>query len=227
MHDAPVSVLGKFHLPPVLPGFKPRYNIAPSQDQWSIVLNDSGTPVARQLRWGLVPSWAEDASVGARLINARSDAVAIKPSFQASFRSRRCVILADGYYEWSGTGKARTTHFFHLEGHRDFALAGLWDRWDRGREILDTCTIITTDSSPFAAKVHHRMPVVLTPERAVEWVSASTSSERLFELMNPYDSQDLVSYEVGNFVNSPANDGSDCIAPAPPRPLPIELSLFD
>jgi len=211
----------------VLPGFKPRYNIAPSQDQWTILLDNSGKPVTRQLRWGLVPSWAEDASVGARLINARSDAVALKPSFQTSFRSRRCVILADGYYEWSGMGKGRTPHFFHLEGNRDFALAGLWDRWERGSETLETCTVITTDASPFAAKVHHRMPVVLTPDHAVEWVDAKTKETRLFDLMSPYNADDLMSYEVGNFVNSPANDSIDCITPAPPKPLPIELSLFD
>ena len=227
LHDAPVSVLGKFHLPPVLPGFEPRYNIAPSQQQWTILLNPSGKPEARQLWWGLVPSWADDPSVGARLINARSDAVAVKPSFQASFRSRRCVILADGYYEWNGTGKSRAPYRFHMKGDRDFALAGLWDRWERGTETLETCTIITTDASATAAKVHHRMPVVLTPERAVEWVDSRTRESRLFDLMNSYEEDDLVSYEVSSVVNSPINNGIDCIAPAPPKPLPIELSLFD
>ncbi len=227
LHDAPVSVLGKFHLPPMLRGFKPSYNIVPSQDQWTILLDASGKPAPRQLRWGLVPSWAEDPSAGARLINARSDAVAIKPSFQASFRSRRCVILADGYYEWSGAGKTRAPFFFHLAGHRDFALAGLWDRWQRGKEILETCTIITTDSSASAAKVHHRMPVVLTPGQALEWVDAQAKESRLIDLMEPYAGDDLTSYEVSNLVNSPANNSVDCIAPAQPKPRPIELSLFD
>lgn len=211
----------------MLPGFKPSYNIAPSQYQWTILLDDSAQPTARQLRWGLVPSWAEDPSVGARLINARSDAVDKKPSFKESFRSRRCVILADGYYEWSGTGKARAPYFFHLEGHGDFALAGLWDRWQGGGEVLETCTIITTESSSFAARVHHRMPVVLDENHAVEWVDAATKESRLFELMAPHAGDDLVSYEVSNFVNSPVNDSVGCVAPAPPKPLPIELSLFD
>ncbi|MEP6509112.1 MAG: SOS response-associated peptidase, partial [Gemmatimonadales bacterium] len=227
LHDAPVSVLGKFHLPPLLPGFKPRYNIVPSQDQWTIVLDDSAKPAARLLRWGLVPSWADNPSIGARLINARSDAVAAKPSFKESFRNRRCVILADGYYEWGGVGKARAPYFFHLDGHRDFALAGLWDRWQRGDEVLQTCIIITTQSSPFAARVHHRMPVVLAPDHAVEWVDAATKDSRLLDLMEPYSGGDLTTYEVSNIVNSPANDGVECIAPAPPKPLPIELSLFD
>jgi len=227
LHDAPVNVLEKFHLPPVLPGFSPRYNIAPSQEQWTILLDGSAKPVARQLKWGLVPSWADDPSVGARLINARSDAVAIKPSYQASFRNRRCVILADGYYEWTGTGKSRSPFFFHLSGHRDFALAGLWDRWEKGGATLDTCTIITTDASPRAAGVHHRMPVVLTPERAVEWVDASTKEPALFELMRSYSADDLECYEVGTLVNSPSNDSRDCMAQASPKVLPVELSLFD
>lgn len=211
----------------MLPGFKPSYNIAPSQDQWTILRDSSEKPTARRLRWGLVPSWAVDPSVGARLVNARSDAVATKPSFKESFRTRRCVILADGYYEWGGVGKARAPYFFHLDGHRDFALAGLWDRWERGGETLETCTIITTEASPFAAKVHHRMPVVLDSESAVEWVDKSTTVSRLFALMTPYEADDLMSYEVGGIVNSPANDTSECIAPASPRALPIELSLFD
>lgn len=211
----------------MLPGFRPSYNIAPSQDQWTILLDDSAKPTPRLLRWGLVPSWAEDPSVGARLINARSDAVATKPSFKESFRNRRCVILADGYYEWGGVGKARTPHFFHFDGHRDFALAGLWDRWQRGAEVLETCIIITIESSPFAARVHHRMPVVLTPDHAVEWVDPATKDSRLLDLMEPYSGGDLTTYEVSNLVNSPTNDGVECIAPAPPKPLPIELSLFD
>ncbi|MEO5903920.1 MAG: SOS response-associated peptidase [Gemmatimonadaceae bacterium] len=227
LHDAPVSILGKLHLPTVLPGFRARYNIAPSQDQWTVLLDSSGTPVTRQLRWGLVPSWAEDPSVGARLVNARSDAVAIKPSFKASFRARRCVILADGFYEWGGAGKAKVPFFFHLKGHRDFALAGLWDRWERGGETLETCTIITTEASPFAARVHHRMPVLLNSESAVEWLDLATRASRLFAHMRPYEPDDLMSYEVGGVVNSTANDSVECIAPAPPPPMPIELSLFD
>jgi len=227
LHDAPVSVLEKFHLPPYLPGFTPRYNIAPSQDQWTILLDRSTEPEARQLKWGLVPSWADDPSIGQRMVNARSDSVARKPSYEESFRSRRCVILADGYYEWTGAGKSRVPFFFHLTGNRDFALAGLWDRWEKGSSPLETCTIITTDASPRAATVHHRMPVVLNPDRAVEWVNASTSESRLFELMEPYRGDDLECYEVGKLVNSPAHDSPDCILPAPPRPASTDLSLWD
>ncbi|HUQ49048.1 MAG TPA: SOS response-associated peptidase [Gemmatimonadaceae bacterium] len=227
LHDAPVSMLAKFHLPPILPGFMPRYNVAPSQEQWTILLDDEKKPAARQLKWGLVPSWADDPAVGQRMINARSDSVADKPSYKESFFNRRCLILADGYYEWTGTGKSRVPMFFHLPGNRDFALAGLWDRWQKGNTVLDTCVIITTDASPRAGAVHHRMPVILDPDHAADWLSSTTPERRLHALMEPYRKDDLEYYEVSSLVNTPANDGPECIAPAPPRPLPIELSLFD
>lgn len=222
-----MSVLEKFRLPPALPGFIPRYNIAPSQDQWTILLDEAGKPAPRQLKWGLVPSWADEPSVGQRMVNARSDSVAGKPSYQESFRNRRCVILADGYFEWTGVGKLRVPMFFHLDGNRDFALAGLWDSWDRGASALETCTIITTDASPLAARYHHRMPVVLTTDGAAEWMDPAATEVRLMELMRPYVGEDLECYEVTKLVNSPTNDGIECIAPALPKVRPIELSLFD
>lgn len=211
----------------MLPGFEPRYNIAPSQPQWTILLGENGQPTARQLKWGLVPSWADDPSAGQRLVNARSDSVADKPSYKESFFNRRCLILADGYYEWGGKGKARAPMFFHLKGNRDFALAGLWDRWEKNGEVLDTCVIITTDASPKAGTVHHRMPVILEPDHAVDWLSSTTPERRLHSLMTPYTKGDLEFYEVSSLVNSPSNDSAACIAPAPPPPRPIELSLFD
>lgn len=220
-------MLGKFHLPPMLPGFVPRYNIAPSQEQWTILLDDEKQPVVRQLKWGLVPSWADDPGVGQRLVNARADSVADKPSYKESFYSRRCLILADGYYEWTGRGKARVPMFFHLAGNRDFALAGLWDRWQKDDLVLDTCVVITTDASPRAAAVHHRMPVILDSDHAADWLSSTTPERRLHSLMEPYRKDDLDFYEVSSLVNSPANDGSQCILPALPKPASIELSLFD
>jgi putative SOS response-associated peptidase YedK len=227
LHDAPVSVLEKFQLPPFLPGFTPRYNIAPSQDQWTILRDSLAKPEARRLKWGFVPSWADDPMVGQRMVNARSDSLIDKPSYKTSFRTRRCLILADGYYEWSGTGKTRVPMFFHLAGHRDFALAGLWDRWERDGNSLETCIIITTDASPLADAYHHRMPVVLKPDAAFEWMHSSTSEGRLMDLMKPYDEDDLECYKVSGLVNSPLNDSAECILPALPVPRPIELSLWD
>jgi putative SOS response-associated peptidase YedK len=220
-------MLAKFHLPPMLPGFTPHFNIAPSQQQWTILLDGSGAPAARQLKWGLVPSWASDPAVGNRLVNARSDSVATKPSYQESFRQRRCVVLADGFYEWSGSGKSKTPFFFHLADHSDFAFAGLWDRWEKNGVTLDTCTIITTDANAFASAVHDRMPVILKPNAAVEWLDSSASNKQLHDSMQPYTASDLVCHEVSSAVNSPLNDSDECIRIAPPKPPSLELSLFD
>ena len=213
LHDAPVNVLERFNLPPVIPGFTPRYNIAPTQEQLTILCDGNSKPAVRPLRWGLVPSWATDRSIGARMINARADTLATKPSWETLLRRHRCLVLADGYYEWTGTGKARTPMFFHLSGHRPFAMAGVWDKWSGDADPLETCAVITTEASPFAAQYHHRMPVILTLDQAEEWLDESTRTRRAVELMSPYGEPDLECYEVSRYVNSPANDSPDCILP--------------
>jgi len=227
LHDAPVNILERFRLPPSLPGFEPRYNIAPSQLQWSILLDPEGKPQARQLKWGLVPSWAEDPSVGQRMVNARSDSLASKPSYRDSFRDRRCLILADGYYEWSGEGRSRFPVFFHLTGDRAFPMAGIWDRWQKNGDTLDTCIVVTTDASAKAAVYHHRMPALLSLDSAAEWLDRGTSERRLIELLTPYNGQDLECHEVSTLVNSPANDTAECMAPFERPRLPEELTLWD
>lgn len=214
LHDAPVSVLERFELPPVLPDFAPRYNIAPSQAQWTILLDENHRPAVRSLLWGLVPSWASDPSIGSRMINARAESLAEKRSWEKPLRYRRCLVLADGYYEWSGMGKARTPWFFHLSDHRPFALAGLWERWHRGATTMETCVIITTQAGSRAAAVHHRMPVVLTSEGMRAWVDPETGVSKALDLLVPYEESDLECYEVSRYVNSPANDSPDCIAAA-------------
>lgn len=213
LHDAPVSVLERFSLPPVVPGFKPRYNIAPTQEQLTILADESGHAQLRPLRWGLVPAWAADRSIGARMINARSDTLATKDSWEFLLRRRRCLVLADGYYEWTSTDKSRTPIFFHLPEHRPFAMAGIWDHWEKDGEALDTCAIITTDANSLAAKFHHRMPVLLSLPAAEEWIDPATRTRRAVELMVPYKEADLECYEVSRFVNSPANDSPACIEP--------------
>jgi putative SOS response-associated peptidase YedK len=227
LHDAPVNVLERFKLPPSLPGFEPRYNIAPSQLQWTILLDSTGKPHARQLKWGLVPSWAQDAAVGQRMVNARSDSLTEKPSYKDSFRDRRCVILADGYYEWTGKGRSRVPMFFHLTENRPFAMAGIWDRWEKGGDALDTCTIITTDASVKAGEYHHRMPAVLSADRAAEWLDRGTSEARLLDLLVPYEEADLECHEVSTLVNSPLNDRAECMAPFERGRVPEELTLWD
>ena len=213
LHDAPVGILERFQVPPVVPGFKPRYNIAPTQEQLTILCDGDGKPALKALRWGLVPSWAVDRSMGARMINARSDTLATKAAWEPLLRRRRCLVLADGYYEWTGTGKARIPVFFHLSGHRPFAMAGIWDVWKGEGDPLETCAIITTNANAIAAQYHHRMPVVLSPEESEEWLDESTRTRRAVELMTPYANDDLECYEVSRYVNSPANDSPDCITP--------------
>lgn len=214
LHDAPTNVLARFSLPPVLPGFRPRYNIAPTQDQWTLALDTDGAPAATPRRWGLVPSWASDLSIGNRMINARAETLAGKPAWRTLLEERRCLVLADGYYEWMRAGRTRIPFFFHLTGHRCFSMAGLWDRWDNGGLPLETCTVITTEAGSRTSSYHHRMPVLLTLDAAEEWLNAGTQFSRLVKLMRSYDESDLECYEVSRLVNSPANDSPDCQTPA-------------
>ena len=213
LHDAPVSVLERFSLPPVLPGFEPRYNIAPTQSQWTIALDSQGVPTVAARRWGLIPWWANDPAIGNRMINARSDSLADKPAFRDPVRERRCLVLADGYYEWTGTGKSRVPFFFHMRRDVPFVMAGLWDRWGRGDESVETCTVITTDASSFAARYHHRMPAMLTLDDGARWVDSATPLTDALALLKPFESADLECHEVSRFVNSPANDSPECIQP--------------
>ena len=204
-------MLERFSLPPMLPGFEPRYNICPSQQQWTIGRDRSGVAVARQLRWGLVPSWANDPSIGQRMINARAESLTEKPSWSTPLRTQRCLILADGYYEWKGAGKGKIPYYFRLADGRAFGLAGLWDRWDRGDAPLDTCTMITTAAGTRTSPYHHRMPVVLTEEAATAWLDPATSAAGLESLMVAYESDDLEIFEVSRYVNDPANESAECI----------------
>jgi putative SOS response-associated peptidase YedK len=213
LHDAPVSILERYHLPPMLPGFTPRYNICPTQEQWTILLDEDNRPATRALRWGLVPSWAKDVSIGVKMINARAESLADRPSWETPLRSRRCLVLADGYYEWTGTGKSRTPWFFHMTDHQPFAMAGLWDRWSRDGSQLDTCTIITTEAGPRLSTYHHRAPVILPMHAADKWLDRSVSSRAALTLLTPYEEADLLCHEVSRYVNSPANDSPDCITP--------------
>lgn len=211
LHDAPTNILERFSLPPMLPGFAPRYNIAPSQPQWTIFRDRSVTAVARELKWGLVPSWANDPSIGNRMINARAESLTEKPSWRDSFQSQRCIILADGYYEWTGVGKSKIPNYFRLADGRSFGIAGLWDRWDRGEAPLETCTVITTNAGARTSPYHHRMPVLLIDDAVTRWLDGSARERDLLPMLTAYEGDDLEMYEVGREVNNPANDSAECI----------------
>jgi len=213
LHDDPTNILERFELPPMLPGFEPHYNIAPTQQQWAILRHGPGKPEVRQLKWGLVPSWANDPSIGNRMINARAESLTEKPSFRESLQTRRCVILADGYYEWKSIGKKKVPMYFRLSDGRAFGLAGLWDRWENGDTVLETCTVITTTAGPRSSAIHHRMPVLLVDDATTRWMDDSAQERDVQALLSPYDKDDLEMHEVGRFVNSAANDSPECIAP--------------
>ena len=204
-------MLERFSLPPMLPGFEPRYNIYPSQQQWAIARGRSGKARVGQVRWGLVPSWADDLSVGQRMINVRAESLTGKQAWSTAFRTQRCLVLADGYYEWKVVGRGKVPYYFRLSDGRAFGLAGLWDRWDKAGETLGTCTVITTAAGIRAAPYHHRMPVVLTEESATAWLDPAASMAELASLMVGYDADDLEMYEVSRYVNDPVNDSAECI----------------
>ncbi|MEJ7760742.1 MAG: SOS response-associated peptidase [Gemmatimonadaceae bacterium] len=213
LHDVPTNVLDRFRLPPVLPGFTPRFNIAPTQEQWTIAVGRDRKPVSKLMRWGLVPSWSKDRSAGHRMFNARAESVTEKPAFRDAMQRRRCPILADGYYEWSVRGKSKVPMYFYLAGNRAFAMAGLWEFWNDGDAPLLTCAVITTPAGARTQPWHHRMPAILTLDGAESWLDASTPPSALQALLVPYDQDDLVSHEVAKLVNSPANDRAECMAP--------------
>jgi len=211
-----------------LPNLPPRYNIAPTQDVAGIRLaGDDGKPSFTLFRWGLIPSWAKDPSIGSRLINARAETIADKPAFRAAFRRRRCLIPADGFYEWEkrpdgGKQPWRVT----LEGGVPFAFAGLWEDWlgADGSEV-ETCTMVTADAAPGIAHIHHRMPVILDPADHALWLRGTT--DEAAALLHPYRGK-LASYRVSTRVNSVRNDDATLLEPAaePEKTAPAQLDLL-
>ncbi|HEX7119301.1 MAG TPA: SOS response-associated peptidase [Longimicrobiales bacterium] len=200
-----------FELPP---DYRPRYNIAPSQDVLAIVRAGDGLR-AGWLRWGLVPFWAKDAAIGSRMINARAETVATKPAFRDAFRRRRCLIVADGFYEWQKAGAARVPMWIHRASRRPFAFAGLWDRWQPpDGEPVVSCTIVTTGANDALRSIHERMPVILPPAARATWLDPAAEPDALAALLRPYAGDDLEAHAVSTLVNSPKNDIPECIAPA-------------
>ena len=199
---------------------RPRYNVAPSQDVAVVRAADGGRNLS-MLRWGLIPAWAKDPAIGYRLINARSETVAEKPSFRSAYRRRRCLIPADGFYEWQRLGKIRQPWLFGLRDGAPFALAGLWERWTvpEGAELtgslaelgpgdpVETCTILTTAANETVAPVHGRMPVILPRDACDPWLAGDDVS------LAPYAPDAMTAHPVSTQVNRPANDEPRCVEP--------------
>lgn len=189
------------------------YNVAPRQPI-AVIMEDGKRKIV-EMSWGLVPRWAKDASIANKLINARSETVAEKPSFRDSFKSRRCLIIADGFYEWQTKDGIKKPFYIFMKGKKPFGMAGLYDLWkdENGKEIT-TCTIITTEANEFMKTLHHRMPVIISPENYNHWLDpVERDTSKIGSLMKPWDSNEMDAYEVGILVNSAGYNSAECINP--------------
>ena len=213
---SPIEVLAEeFGLSGPLPELRPSYNVAPGQGVAAVLDGGDGERRLEVLKWGLVPSWAKDPAIGNRMINARSETAAEKPSFKRAMRERRCLILADGFYEWRKTGSGKQPYYARMEDGRPFAFAGLWESWERDGELIRSCTILTTGANDLMREVHDRMPVILPPEARAAWLDPGTRDPvPLLPLLVPYPSEAMKTYPVSRAVNRPSNDRPDNVEPA-------------
>jgi putative SOS response-associated peptidase YedK len=212
----PVELLAAIFGLPDLPSLVPRYNIAPTQP--TAVVRSSGiTRKLDLLRWGLVPSWAKDISIGSRMINARSESLPDKPSFRNAVRFRRCIVPASGFYEWKPEGNQKVPYYIRLSDGMPMGLAGIWEAWKTpGGDALETFTILTTSANPLITPIHDRMPVILHPDTYGFWLDKAVNNpEELLSLYPPYPADLMTLYPVSTLVNSPRNDNPGCIEPMP------------
>ncbi|MCM2605433.1 SOS response-associated peptidase [Rossellomorea marisflavi] len=192
---------------------QPRFNIAPSQEVFSII-SDGKKRRGGMLRWGLVPHWAKEAKIGYKMINARAEGIDEKPSFREPFRKKRCLIIADGFYEWKKVDDRKQPYRFVMKDGKPFAFAGLWETWKKGDAPLHTCTIITTTPNALTEDVHDRMPVILKRTDYARWLDPSNQAvDELKSLLVPYPAEEMELYAVSELVNSPKNDVADVLSP--------------
>lgn len=189
--------------------FQPGYNVAPTREV-PVIISRQGQNELRIMRWGLIPYWAKDSKIGSRLINARIETIGDKPSFKSSFRHRRCIIPANGYFEWQKNTEAKLPYRIVMDGEDLFGFAGLWDRWqnDEGGQELFSFTIITTEADKGINAIHNRMPFILKKEQEQLWLDGGSGTD-LMNVLEP--AENLMSYRVACIVNSPANDVPACI----------------
>lgn len=202
-----------FEIDEFAPGFdiQPRFNIAPSQDIVAIISNE-GNRRAGFLKWGLIPFWAKDPSIGHKLINARSETVPEKPSFKHAFKKRRCIIPADGFFEWKKEGKHKQPKYIKMKNDQPFGFAGLWEKWkDEKGNPIHTCTVLTTEPNELMKDIHNRMPVILPREKYGNWLDGDGEQSDLIDLMKPFDPASMTAYNVSTIVNSPRNEVPECI----------------
>jgi putative SOS response-associated peptidase YedK len=197
-----------------VPSLEPRYNIAPTQSVPAVRrLKDAAQRQLAMLHWGLIPFWAKDRDIGSRLINARAETLSEKPSFRNALKSRRCLIVADGFYEWKKLDEGKQPYYIRLRDGRPFAFAGLWERWnDPAEGAVESCTIITTEPNELMKTLHNRMPVILPQNAGDRWLDPKSDGDKsLSELLIPYDADQMEAYPVSRRVNNPKNDVPACI----------------
>ncbi len=190
-----------------------RYNIAPTQDVAAVRLVNGKRQLA-MLRWGLIPSWAKDTKIASSTINARADTVATKPAFRAAYKRRRCLVLADGFYEWLKVGKAKQPYLYEVDGGKPFAIACLWESWwgtgDKESPPLESCSLITTDANKLAQEVHDRMPVILDSVDYDAWLNPESGD--VAYMLLPFDTERMTARPVSTYVNNARNQGPECVA---------------
>ena len=214
---APASVVAEQFALFDVAEFRPRFNIAPSQPV-AVVRHVGDGPGPQRglawLRWGLIPSWASDPAIGNRLINARAETAAEKPAFRAALRRRRCLVAADGFYEWQRSGAGKQPYFFRMRDDRPFALAGLWESWEGPDGAIESCTILTTEANAVVRPIHDRMPVILAPADCAPWLDPAVQTpEPLRPLLRPHPPEPMLAFAVSPYVNNPMHEDPRCIEP--------------
>lgn len=218
---APASQVAEMFDLDLLADIVPRYNIAPTQNVLAVRLDEHQQREYAWFRWGLVPSWADDLKIGQRLINARSETAGEKPAFRDAIRKRRCLIAADGFYEWKGEKIHKQPFFIHRPKREPFAFAGIWERWhDPDGKLIETCSILTTESNATIRPLHDRMPVILFKEQHARWLDANIKNAAdLKDLLQPLADDALEMYPVTTKVGNPRFEDPSCVESIEPRTL--------
>jgi putative SOS response-associated peptidase YedK len=221
----------RWNLDSDLPKYTPRFNVAPeTSPNIPVIVRHKGSNECRLMHWGLIPHWAADPSIGNRMINARAKTLTELPSFKLLVDRRRCIIPADGFYEWRKEGKRKVPMWVYLRNRQPFGLAGLWDVWRKpdGKRV-ESFTIITTEPNELVRPIHNRMPVILRPEDEEQWLDVSrTSFAKAQSLLKPYPEELMDAHDVSPIVNSAKYDGPECIQPVSDDEMPStgQLSLL-
>lgn len=208
-----LELLDEFGLEEPIEDFRESYNVAPGQNVLAII-HDGRKKRAGYLRWGLVPSWADDPKIGYKMINARSETAHVKPSFKQLMERKRCLIIADSFYEWKAKEKEKTPERIQVKGRKFFAFAGLWDKWQSDDETLFTCTILTRDSQGFMKEIHHRVPIILPKEAEDAWIAPQKFAPiQAKQLLERVEDPPFEAYTVSDYVNKAKNNDEQCIMP--------------